>query len=102
LIINAIHQGQAEELFLGVIDHFKKHKEKSIPIHVNLYDDRLQQNDFDKFAESGKLSELKVWLELNSSDFRAESDLLIDLIRGRLTYSKFETPQQVQSLKYAH
>jgi DNA phosphorothioation-dependent restriction protein DptH len=28
LIINAIHQGQAEELFLGVIDHFKKHKEK--------------------------------------------------------------------------
>jgi DNA phosphorothioation-dependent restriction protein DptH len=102
LIINAIHQGQAEELFLGVIDHFKKHKEKSIPIHVNLYDDRLQQNDFDKFAESGKLSELKVWLELNSSDYRAESDLLIDLIRGRLTYSKFETPQQGQSLKYAH
>ena len=102
LIINAIHQGQAEELFLGVIDHFKKHKEKSIPIHVNLYDDRLQQNDFDKFAESGKLSELKVWLELNSSDYRAESDLLIDLIRGRLTYSKFETPQQGESLKYAH
>lgn len=102
LIINAIHQGQAAELFLGVIDHFKKHKEKSIPIHVNLYDDHLQQNDFDKFAESGKLSELKNWLELTSSDFRSESDLLIDLIRGRLTYSKFETPSQGQKLKYAH
>lgn len=102
LIINAIHQGQAEELFLGIIDHFKKHKEKSIPIQVNLYDDKLQQNDFDKFAESGKLGELKNWLELNSSDYRSESDLIIDLIRGRLTYSKFETPQQGQKLKYAH
>jgi DNA phosphorothioation-dependent restriction protein DptH len=102
LVINAIHQAQSQELFLGVIDYFKKEKEKSIPIHVNLYDDKLQQNDFDKFSESGKLTELKIWLELNSSDYRAESDLLIDLIRGKLTYSKFETPQQGQVLKYAH
>ena len=102
LIINAIHQGQAVELFLGVIDHFKKYKERSIPIHINIYDNRLQQNDFDKFAESGKLSEIKNWLELNSSDYRAESDLLIDLIRGHLTYSKFETPKLGEKLKYAH
>lgn len=102
LIINAIHQGQAEELFLGVIDHIKKHKDKSIPIHVNFYDDRLLRNDFDKFSETGKISDLKNWLELNSSDYRAESDSLIDLIRGRITYSKFLTPQQGQSLKYAH
>ena len=102
LIINAIHQGQAKELFLGVIDHFKKHKENSIPIHINFYDDRLQLNDFDKFAELGKLSELKIWLDLNSSEFKADSDLLIDLIRSRLTYSKFETPKHGKNLKYAH
>lgn len=102
LIINAIHQGHSEELFLGIIDHFKRHKEKAIPVHVNIYDVKLQQNDFDKFSESGKLGELKDWLELNTSDYRSESDLLIDLIRSRLSYSKYETPENGTNLKYAH
>jgi DNA phosphorothioation-dependent restriction protein DptH len=102
LIINAIHQAQAGELFLGLIDYFKKHKERSIPIHVNLYDDRLQQNDFDRFAESGKLSELREWLQLDSSDYRSEADILIDVIRSRLTYSKFEIAKRGDRLEYAH
>lgn len=102
LIINAIHLGHARELLLGVVDHFKKHREKAVAIHVNLYDDKLQHNEFDSFAATRKISDLKTLLELTSSDLKTEADLLIDLVRGRLTYSKFQTPRDGQALKYAH
>lgn len=102
LIINAINQGRAEELFLGLVDHFKLNREQSATIHVNFYDDQLQQNDFDKFAETGAYDKLKEWLGLNSVALRADADMLIDLIRSRLTYSKFTSPTGEGDLAYAH
>lgn len=41
LIVNAINQASAAELFLGLIEHFKLRKEQAIAIHVNFYDERL-------------------------------------------------------------
>ncbi|MDU4840496.1 MAG: DNA phosphorothioation-dependent restriction protein DptH [Leclercia adecarboxylata] len=102
LIINAINQATAEEFFLGLIEHFKIHKEKAIAIHVNFYDERLQYNDFDRFAETAAYDDLKNWLGLNTAALRAEADMLIDLIRSRLTYSKFTLPKLSNQFAYAH
>lgn len=102
LIVNAIHQAEAGELFLGLVDHFKLHKERASAIHVNFYDDTLLYNDFDRFAETASYDELKSWLGLNSGDIRADADMLIDLVRSRLTYSKFTTPKVGEPLAYAH
>lgn len=102
LIVNAIHQADARELFLGLVDHFKLNKERASAIHVNFYDDNLLYNDFDRFAETASYDELKSWLGLNSGDIRADADMLIDLVRSRLTHSKFTTPKAGEPLAYAH
>lgn len=102
LIVNAINQADAGELFLGLVDHFKLNKEQTSAIHVNFYDDNLLYNDFDRFAETAQYEELKSWLGLNSGDIRADADMLIDLVRSRLTYSKFTTPKPGEPLAYAH
>lgn len=98
LIINAINQGVAKELFLGLVDYFKQNKENVIAIHVNFYDEQLMQNDFDRFSEMSSYDDLKNWLGLK----REDADLLIDLIRSRLTFSKFTIPADNSVLAYAH
>ncbi|MCV4784327.1 hypothetical protein OFM36_33320, partial [Escherichia coli] len=35
LIINAINQGTAKELFLGFVEYFKQEKEHAISVHVD-------------------------------------------------------------------
>ncbi|MGZ0496687.1 DNA phosphorothioation-dependent restriction protein DptH [Citrobacter freundii] len=102
LIINAINQGNAKELFLGLVEYFKQEKEKAISVHVNCYDERLLPNMFDHFAESGSYEQLKNDLDLNSGVWRAEADMLIDLLRSRLTFSKFVLPSESDKLAYAH
>lgn len=102
LIINAINQGNAKELFLGLVEYFKQEKESAISVHVNCYDERLLPNAFDHFAESGSYEQLKNDLGLNSGAWRAEADMLIDLLRSRLTFSKFVLPQASDKLAYAH
>ena len=102
LIINAINQGNAKELFLGLVEYFKQEKEHAISVHVNCYDERLLPNMFDHFAESGSYEQLKNDLDLNSGLWRAEADMLIDLLRSRLTFSKFVLPSASDKLAYAH
>lgn len=102
LIINAINQGDAKELFLGLVEYFKQEKEHAISVHVNCYDECLQPNMFDHFAESGSYEQLKNDLNLNSGAWRAEADMLIDLLRSRLTFSKFVLPAESDKLAYAH
>ncbi len=102
LIINAINQSSARELFLGLVEYFKQEKERAISIHVNCYDERLLPNAFDHFAESGSYEQLKNDLGLNSGTWRAEADMLIDLLRSRLTFSKFVLPSANDKLAYAH
>lgn len=102
LIINAINQGSAKELFLGLVEYFKQEKEHAISVHVNCYDERLLPNMFDQFAESGSYEQLKNDLDLNKGIWRAEADMLIDLLRSRLTFSKFVLPSESDKLAYAH
>lgn len=102
LIINAINQGTAKELFLGLVEYFKQEKEHAISVHVNCYDERQLPNMFDHFAESGSYEQLKNDLDLNSGVWRSEADMLIDLLRSRLTFSKFVLPSESDKLTYAH
>ncbi|EAV3919471.1 DNA phosphorothioation-dependent restriction protein DptH [Salmonella enterica] len=102
LVINAINLGDARELFLGLVEYFKQEKDGAISIHVNCYDERLLPNAFDRFAESGSYEQLKNDLSLNSGAWRAEADMLIDLLRSRLTFSKFVQPPESDKLAYAH
>lgn len=102
LVINAINMGEARELFLGLVDYFKQEKDNAISIHVNCYDERLLPNAFDRFAESGSYEQLKNDLGLNSGAWRSEADMLIDLLRSHLTFSKFILPPESDQLAYAH
>ncbi|HFQ5312955.1 DNA phosphorothioation-dependent restriction protein DptH [Vibrio vulnificus] len=89
ILINAVNQDQAEELFFGLVDYVKDNLESSAAIHVNLYDDELAFNAFDQFAESSTGVKLISWLELDRGKVREHADTIIDILRTRLTYSKF-------------
>lgn len=102
LIINAINQGTAKELFAGLVDHFKHDVENATAVHVNFYDEKLVKNEFDNFANSSSFDELKEALSLKSTNDQGNSEILINTIRRRLTYSKFTTPKEGEDLAYAH
>lgn len=89
MLVNAVNQDKAEELFLGLVDYVKDNLDKAASIHVNLYDDELIFNAFDQFAEMSNYEELKLWLELDHGKVRENADTIIDILRTRLTYSKF-------------
>ncbi|ASJ38173.1 cell division protein FtsK [Vibrio vulnificus] len=89
ILINAVNQARAEELFFGLVDYVKDNLESSAAIHVNLYDDELAFNAFDQFAESSTGVKLISWLELDRGKVREHADTIIDILRTRLTYSKF-------------
>lgn len=103
IIINAVNQDGAEELFMGLVDYIRSNQEQAAAIHVNLYDDKLTFNAFDRFAETANYDELKEWLELNKGKVREVADTIIDILRTRLTYSKFTNEQaNKDGQSYAH
>lgn len=102
LILNVINMGPAHELFLGLTDYFKKHRDDACAIHVNCYDDQILFNEFDDFAECVSSQALRDRYQLGRGGVHDDADLLIDLIRSRLTYSKFKTPKEDEQLAYAH
>lgn len=103
IIINAVNQDSAEEMFMGLVDYIRINQEQAASIHINFYDDKLIFNAFDHFAETSNYDELKEWLELNKGKVREVADTIIDILRTRLTYSKF-TNEQVNKggQSYAH
>ncbi|MGV3002494.1 DNA phosphorothioation-dependent restriction protein DptH [Vibrio sp. E150_018] len=103
IIINAVNQDSAEELFMGLVDYIRNNQEQSASVHINLYDDKLTFNAFDRFAETANYDELKEWLELNKGKVREVADTIIDILRTRLTYSKFTNEQaNKDGQSYAH
>ncbi|EKO3692663.1 DNA phosphorothioation-dependent restriction protein DptH [Vibrio metschnikovii] len=89
VLVNAVNQDKAEELFLGLVDYVKDNLDNAASIHINLYDDELVFNAFDTFAEMSNYEDLKSWLELDRGKVRENADTIIDILRTRLTYSKF-------------
>jgi len=102
LIINALNQNDSYELFLGLVDYFRAQLDSACPVHVNLYDDSLQINAFDRFAEESNHLKIKEILELNKGASKDIADTVIDLLRTRLTYSKFEHIQNSSVINHAY
>ncbi|MFT4953591.1 MAG: DNA phosphorothioation-dependent restriction protein DptH, partial [Pseudoalteromonas tetraodonis] len=101
LIINSVNNQTNHELFLGLVDYVKSQKDKVCQIHVNLYDDKLSFTEFDKFSETASYDEIKALYELDKGAIREQADAIIDLLRTRLTYSKFENRKTTEQA-YAH
>ncbi|WP_028114358.1 DNA phosphorothioation-dependent restriction protein DptH [Ferrimonas kyonanensis] len=104
LIINSVNNHKNRELFLGLVDYVKSQKDKVCQIHVNLYDDKLLYSEFDRFAETGSYDELKALYDLDkgSAKAREQADMVVDLLRSRITYSKFENGKVDGEQAYAH
>ncbi len=90
LIINSINNNKNEELFLGLLDYVKSKNEEACKIHVNLYDHNLTYTEFDHFSDTSSYEELKVHYRLDKGKLRERADTIIDILRTRLTFSKFE------------
>jgi len=106
LIINSVNNHHNKELFLGLIDYVKIKKDKVCQIHVNLYDDELTYCEFDRFADTHSYDVLKELYGLDKGSIREQADAIIDLLRTRLTYSKFKhrasEEGEYQEQDYAH
>jgi len=100
LIINSINNGRNTELFLGLVDYIRGYKGIVPNIHVNLYDDKIKFCEFDSFSEASSYDELKITYGLDKGKARENADAIIDKLRTRLTYSKFNN--SVESQAYAH
>lgn len=101
LLINSINNGHNKEVLLGLVDFFKKRKpEQTSRIHINLYDEQLQHTYFDKVADAETLDEIKRLCELTAD--KDDADSAIDMLRRRITYSKFRLPPPDESFNYAH
>lgn len=101
LLINSINNGHNKEVLLGLVEFFKKRKsEQTSRIHINLYDDQLQHTYFDQVADAETLDEVKRLCQLTAD--KEDADSAIDMLRRRITYSKFRLPQVGDSFNYAH
>jgi DNA phosphorothioation-dependent restriction protein DptH len=101
LLINSINNGHNKEVLLGLVEFFKKRKpEQTSRIHINLYDEQLQHTYFDKVADAETLDEVKQLCELTAD--KDDADSAIDMLRRRITYSKFVLPKPGESFNYAH
>lgn len=102
LLINSVNNKTNHEVFMGLVDFVKTNKDKVCHIHVNLYDDKLVYSEFDRFAETASYDELKSLYELDKGAIREQADTIIDLLRTRLTYSKFENGKIDGKQAYSH
>lgn len=99
--INSINNGNNTALFLGLVDYLKKKSpDEANRIHVNIYDKALQRTYFDDFADAPSYDELKELAELGSEKDKA--DAIADMLKNRITYSKFKLNSQEPTFNYAH
>ena len=99
--INSINNGNNTALFLGLVDYLKKKSpDEANRIHVNIYDKVLQRTYFDDFADAPSYDELKELAELGSEKDKA--DAIADMLKNRITYSKFKLNAQEPVFNYAH
>jgi len=101
LIISSVNNGKNTELFKGLVDYFKRSLSGSRRIHVNLYDDSFSETEFDEFAELGSYEDIKNEYQLDKGKNREYADTIIDLLRTKLTFSKFKHNNVSEQL-YSH
>jgi len=101
LTINSVNNHDNHELFLGIVEHIQRNHEDTFNIHVNLYDDGYRQTEFDRFSDMASYDQIKERYGLNKGKLKDYADNVVDLLRTRLTYSKF-THKETDEQAYAH
>lgn len=101
ILINSVNNGNNKELFKGLLSYYQTHLEKGLHVHVNLYDDEQDETEFDVFAEMGLYDEIKARYRLDKGAARRNADTIVDLLRTRLTFSKFKH-DATETQAYAH
>lgn len=101
LIINSVNNYENNELFSGIVEHVVKQKGKTFDIHVNVYDDKLDECEFDRFSEMASYEKIKQRYGLSKGSAKEHADTIVDLLRTRVTYSKF-THKESDEQVYAH
>ena len=101
LLINSVNNAENSELFRGLVSYYQANLLGGRHIHVNLYDEKLVETEFDVFAEMGMYDEIKERYGLDKGAARRNADAVIDLLRTRLTFSKFQH-NHVEEQAYAH
>ena len=101
LLINSVNNAENSELFRGLVSYYQANLLGGRHIHVNLYDEKLVETEFDVFAEMGMYDEIKERYGLDKGAARRNADAVIDLLRTRLTFSKFQH-NHVEQQAYAH
>jgi len=101
LLINSINNADNREVFLGILNYFRDAGKESEKIHINLYDDEITETEFDRFAEIGTYSKIKQNYKLDKGKAKENADSIIDLLRSRLTFSKFRIEDSSEQA-YAH
>jgi len=101
LIVNSVNNYDNHELFMGAVAHVVKHRTKTFNIHINLYDDQLMETELDRFSEMASYDRIKQHYRLNKGAAKDHADTIVDMLRTRVTYSKF-THSEVEEQAYAH
>ena len=101
LLINSVNNGENREIFKGILEYFRDTGKESERIHVNLYDDNIAETEFDRFAELGPYINIKRQYGLDKGKAKENADSIIDLLRSRLTFSKFRLSDASEQA-YAH
>lgn len=101
VLINSVNNAENRELFKGLLAYYMDYLEDGRHIHVNLYDDDEIETEFDIFAEMGVYDDIKERYRLDKGAAKRNTDTIIDVLRTRLTFSKFLT-SKVDSQAYAH
>lgn len=89
LFINSINNYENREIFQGIVDHIILKRNHCLNIHVNLYDDNLMKTEFDLFSEMSSYEQIKQRYGLNKGKAKDYADTIVDLLRTRVSYSKF-------------
>ncbi|WP_119394090.1 DNA phosphorothioation-dependent restriction protein DptH [Salinibius halmophilus] len=101
LTINSINNYDNHGLFIGIVEHLIRVKNRSVNIHVNIYDDEFNRTEFDKFADMASFETIKQTYGLNKGATKDHADTIADLMRNRISYSKFRHRDVVKH-EYAH
>lgn len=105
LIINSVNNRKNHELFLGVVNQISEQvsvrNRTKFNVHVNIYDDELAETEFDVFSELASYDAIKTSYGLNQGKFKDHADSIVDLMRKRVSHSKF-THAKCEQQTYAH
>lgn len=101
LIINSVNNYDNHGIFEGIVDHLIKFQKETFNIHVNIYDDEFDHTEFDIFSSMSNYENIKQRYGLNRGRLKDIADTIVDLLRTRVTYSKY-IHSKSEHQEYAH